>query len=147
MVRNILMAIKILNYPFSFSRNTALTNITSVAATTDFKKVWQQRVLLVLGTRPGERLMRPDFGCNLHTVIFEPESTAGQIAKDSITQAFSIWLPSLTLRQISPSFNPASGTLIVSITYGLPNGETDSVTINTGIFNRSGDLLQEINNG
>lgn len=91
--------------------------------------------------------MRPDFGSNLHTVVFEPESTAGQIAKDSITQAFTAWLPSLELRQISPKFDPTTGTLTVSITYGLPNGEADSVTINTGIFNRSGDLLQEINNG
>lgn len=141
------MAIKILNYPFSFSRNISNTNITSVAATTDFKKIWQQRVLLVLGTRPGERLMRPDFGSNLHTVIFESESNAGQIAKDSINQAFNTWLPDLELRQITPSFDTASGTLTVSITYGLPTGEADSVTINTGIFNRSGDLLQEINNG
>ena len=138
---------KILNYPFSFSRNIPGTNITGTASTSDLKVIWQQRVLLVLGTRPGERLMRPDFGSNLHTVVFEPESTAGQIAKDSITQAFTTWLPDLELRQISPTFDDTSGTLTVSITYGLPTGESDSVTINTGIFNRSGDLLQEINNG
>jgi len=141
------MAIKILNYPFSFARNIAQTKITSTAATTDPKVIWQQRVLLVLGTRPGERLMRPDFGSNLHTVVFEPENTAGQVAKDSITQAFTAWLPDLELRQISPKFDDTTGTLTVSITYGLPTGEADSVTINTGIFNRSGDLLQEINNG
>jgi phage baseplate assembly protein W len=141
------MAINVINYPFSLSKNIAGTYINTVAATTDPKKIWQQRVLLVLGTRPGERLMRPDFGSNLHTVVFEPEATAGQIAKDSITQAFTAWLPNLELRQISPSFDPTTGTLTVSITYGLPNGEADSVTINTGIFNRSGDLLQEINNG
>ena len=91
--------------------------------------------------------MRPDFGCNLHTVIFEPESTAGEIAKESINRAFIDWLPSLELRQITPTFDPLTGTLTVSIIYGLPNGEADSVTINTGIFNRSGDLLQEITNG
>jgi len=141
------MAIKVINYPFSFGKNSANTNITSIAATSDYKKIWQQRVLLVLGTRPGERLMRPNFGSNLHTVVFEPEATAGQIAKDSITRAFIDWLPALELRQISPSFDLTTGILTVSITYGLPNGEPDSVTINTGIFNRSGDLLQEINNG
>jgi phage baseplate assembly protein W len=138
---------KIINYPFSLSKNIAGTTITTVAATTDQKKIWQQRVLLVLGTRPGERLMRPDFGCNLHTVVFETETTAGQIAKDSITQAFANWLPALELRQLNPSYDSLTGTLTVSITYGLPTGEADSVTINTGIFNRSGDLLQEINNG
>jgi hypothetical protein len=141
------MTIKVINHPFALGRNYANTKVTTVAATSDFKKIWQDRVLLVLGTRPGERLMRPDFGCNLHTVVFEPENTAGEIAKESITRAFTDWLPNLELRQITPSFDPINGTLTVSITYGLPNGESDSVTINTGIFNRSGDLIQEITNG
>jgi phage baseplate assembly protein W len=141
------MTINVINYPFTFSKNITNTKITSVAASTDFRKIWQDRVILVLGTRPGERLMRPDFGSNLHTVVFEPENTAGEIAKESINRAFTDWLPDLELRQISPSFDPLTGTLTVSITYGLPNGEADSVTINTGIFNRSGDLTQEITNG
>jgi len=141
------MSINVLNYPFSFGTNTSGTYITTLSSTSDLRKIWQDRVLLVLGTRPGERVMRPDFGSNLYSVVFEPESTAGQIAKDSITQAFTDWLPALDLREINPTFDKLNGVLTVSIVYGLPNGEVDSVTINTGIFNRSGDLLQEINNG
>jgi len=141
------MTIKVINYPFSFSKTNNGTYINNLATTGDFKKIWKDRVLLVLGTRPGERVMRPDFGCNLYTALFESESNAAQIAKDSITQAFADWLPDLQLKQISPSFDRNTNVLIVNILYGLPNGEQDSATINTGIFNQSGELTQEITNG
>lgn len=39
----------------------------------------RQAILLLLATAPGERVMRPDFGCGLHRLLFAPndESTAG----------------------------------------------------------------------
>ena len=139
--------IKTIDYPFTFSKSFDGKNISSVAYTTDPKKIWQNRILMVLGTRPGERIMRPDFGSNLYTVLFESQSDALSIASTSINEAFVSWLPDLTLKQVNPSFDKNTNTLIINILYGLPNGEVDSVTINTGIFNRSGDLIQEITNG
>jgi hypothetical protein len=139
--------IKTIDYPFTFSKSSNNTAINSVAYTTDFKKIWQNRILLVLGTRPGERVMRPDFGSNLYTVLFESQSDALSIANTSINEAFAAWLPDLTLKQVNPTFDSSTNTLIINIIYGLPNGEVDSVTINTGVFNRSGDLIQEITNG
>jgi hypothetical protein len=141
------MTIKIIDFPFSFSKSADGAYIASVGATSDFKKIWQHRVLLVLATRPGERVMRPDFGSNLYRVLFESEVSAGEIANEAIAEAFVKWLPDLELRQVTPSFSPSTGLLTVNIIYGLPNGEPDSVTINTGVFNRSGDLIQEITNG
>jgi phage baseplate assembly protein W len=141
------MTVKAVDYPFSFAKSLDGKYISSVGATTNPKNIWQNRILLVLGTKPGERIMRPDFGCNLYTAVFESESNASQIAKDSITEAFTKWLPDLALKQIDPSFDKTTNNLIINILYGLPNGETDNVTINTGIFNRSGELLQEITNG
>lgn len=141
------MSTTAVNYPFSFGKTISGSYITSLASTTDVKQIWRSRVLLVLGTKPGERLMRPDFGCNLYTAIYETEIAAKQIAKDTINEAFVNWLPDLDLKQISPIFDGTTGTLTINITYGLPNGQVDNVTINTGIFNRSGELLQEITNG
>jgi phage baseplate assembly protein W len=39
----------------------------------------RQAILLLLATAPGERVMRPDYGCGLHRLLFAPndESTAG----------------------------------------------------------------------
>ena len=41
----------------------------------------RQSMKLILGTAPGERLMRPTFGCAIHDIIFEPntELTAARI--------------------------------------------------------------------
>jgi phage baseplate assembly protein W len=139
--------IKSVDYPFTLAKSFDGRNIAGVAATTDFKKIWQNRILLVLGTKPGERVMRPDFGSNLYSALFETESVADQLINTSIGDAFVKWLPDLALKQIAPSYDQTTNTITVNILYGLPNGETDSVTINSGIFNRSGELIQEITNG
>jgi len=141
------MSFTTIDFPFGFNRSSDGTYIASLATTDDQRKIWKNRILLVLSTRPGERVMRPNFGSNIYRVVFEPENVAGEIAREAISRAFVDWLPSLELREIKPYFDKDSGNLIINIIYGLPNGEPDSVTINTGIFNRSGELIQEITNG
>jgi len=41
----------------------------------------RQALLMLLSTRPGERVMRPEYGCDLHRLVFEPndETTAGVV--------------------------------------------------------------------
>lgn len=36
----------------------------------------RQSIWIILGTALGERLMRPDFGCGIHDLVFEPNSSA-----------------------------------------------------------------------
>lgn len=138
------MSYVVMNTPFSFVKDKNGTPI-SVSAINNLAAIWQNRVFLVLSTRLGERVMRPDFGSNLHKAVFESSITAAEIAKDSINSAFAKWLGELNLKEINPTFDKNTSNLIVTVTYGLPNGEVDSITINTGIFNRTGDLLLEIN--
>src|ERR1051326_8181210 len=35
-----------------------------------------EAICIILRTRPGERIMRPDFGCGLDRYLFEPNSIA-----------------------------------------------------------------------
>jgi phage baseplate assembly protein W len=35
----------------------------------------RQSILIILGTARGERIMRPDFGCGIHDLVFAPNST------------------------------------------------------------------------
>lgn len=35
----------------------------------------RQSMMLILGTAPGERIKRPEFGCAIHDVLFEPNTT------------------------------------------------------------------------
>lgn len=41
----------------------------------------RQSMMLILGTAPGERLYRPEFGCAIHDILFEPNTmlTAAKI--------------------------------------------------------------------
>ncbi len=41
----------------------------------------RQSMMLILGTAPGERLFRPEFGCAIHDILFEPNTmlTAAKI--------------------------------------------------------------------
>ena len=36
----------------------------------------RQSILMILGTARGERVMRPDFGCSVYDLVFEPNTTA-----------------------------------------------------------------------
>lgn len=56
----------------------------------------------LLLTQKGERLMQPDFGCDIWKVLFEP-SVDGDIdytIEKSILEAVNIWLPYLSINQI-----------------------------------------------
>ena len=51
-------------------------------------------------TKKGERLMQPDFGCDVWKVLFEPLVDIEMVLENSITSAVSIWLPYLNINEI-----------------------------------------------
>lgn len=119
----------------------------SIDATSDQRRIWRDRVLIVLLTKFGERVMRPNFGSDLASVLFENETTAVETATRTINIAFNTWLSPLNLIEITPQFDLTTGYLEVSVTYTLPSGEEDVVNVKTAIFNRFGDVVQELTNG
>ncbi|MGK7872180.1 MAG: GPW/gp25 family protein [Xenococcaceae cyanobacterium] len=58
----------------------------------------RQAILLLLSTRPGERVMHPDYGCRLHQLVFSPndETTAG-LAIYYVQQALELWEPRIQI--------------------------------------------------
>lgn len=54
----------------------------------------RQSLLLLLSTSPGERVMRPQYGCNLRRLVFGPndDTTAG-LAIHYVRQAVERWEP------------------------------------------------------
>lgn len=54
----------------------------------------RQSILLLLSTAPGERVMRPEYGCSLNRLVFAPndDTTAG-IAMHYVRQAINRWEP------------------------------------------------------
>ena len=66
----------------------------------------RQAVLLLLSTRPGERVMRPDYGCDLYQLIFAPndDTTAG-LAIHYVRRALERWEPRLEIVKLDAGQN------------------------------------------
>jgi len=78
----------------------------------------RQSVLLILDTEPGERVMRPDFGCGLSRYLMEPNTptTRAAIARD-VTAALTAWEPRIELSGVDVTTTDDPSAVLVSISY------------------------------
>lgn len=61
----------------------------------------QQSILIILATRPGERVMRPEFGCRAHELLFEPRNAATHtLMQRYVEQALRRWEPRIEVRSV-----------------------------------------------
>jgi phage baseplate assembly protein W len=92
----------------------------SIALVTAQREV-EEAIRLVLGTAPGERPMRPEFGCRIHDLVFGPAnaSTAGAIAYE-VRSALERWEPRIDVVDVRVGFNSAdAGIVYVDLDYAL----------------------------
>lgn len=81
----------------------------------------EESIRLILSTSPGERPMRPEFGCALHDYVFAPADagTAGQLAYE-VRLALDRWEPRITVADVTVRFDDAdNGVLYIDITYSV----------------------------
>jgi phage baseplate assembly protein W len=69
----------------------------------------RQAILLLLSTAPGERVMRPTYGCHLRRLVFSPndDTTAG-LAIHYVRQALDRWEPRIDVLAIDATSDPES---------------------------------------
>ena len=133
------MAQKAISLPFQFDASGA------VSFTSDEKKIWQDRVVLMLMTRLGERVMRPTFGSEIQNSLFENEEAAATAIKKTVTAAFSRWLPQLQLLKVEAYSDKTDGYLIVEVFYKYnPRQNEQRVKLKTAILTRSGEVILEV---
>jgi phage baseplate assembly protein W len=61
----------------------------------------RQAIRIILGTNPGERVMRPDFGAGLNTFIFEPLNTATMaLVKTRVEESLVDWEPRIDVLEV-----------------------------------------------
>jgi len=67
----------------------------------------RQAIFLLLTTRPGERVMRPDYGCEIHLLIFSPndDTTAG-LAIYYVRRANDRWEPRIEITHLDAQRDP-----------------------------------------
>lgn len=110
-----------------------------VSQTTDQSKIWADKVRSVIGTALKERVMRPTFGTDIPSAVFENQEDANARIQELVSSSFNTQLPKLALQSVSNSFDQYSGTLTVEVVYALPNEDVVSTTV--GLIVISGNLI------
>ena len=79
----------------------------------------QSSLEILLTTRPGERVMRPDYGCNLDELVFEPLTTTFKTyIKDLISTAILYYEPRIEVNGIDlDDTGELEGRILIVIDY------------------------------
>jgi phage baseplate assembly protein W len=78
----------------------------------------RQAVRIILGTAPGERVMRPDFGAGLPALVFEPmNATTLELARHRVEEALVLWEPRIDSITVNVSAEPPVGRLNIEVDY------------------------------
>ncbi len=78
-----------------------------------------QAIMLILGTAPGERPMRPEFGCGVHDFVFDSidANTVGRM-EDAIRVALERWEPRIEVQSVDFDLSRMiEGQLLINIGY------------------------------
>jgi phage baseplate assembly protein W len=79
----------------------------------------EQSIAIVLGTVPGERVMRPDFGCEAYALVFAgaDATSAGRLAQ-AVRRALDRWEPRITVEDVVVTLDAERrDRLLVSVRY------------------------------
>jgi phage baseplate assembly protein W len=79
----------------------------------------EQSIRIILGTAPGERPMRPEFGCGIHELAFAPMDMGLMVRIErEVREALTRWEPRIEVRDVQAVADQrVMGRLNVSINY------------------------------
>ncbi|RKH59547.1 GPW/gp25 family protein [Corallococcus aberystwythensis] len=78
----------------------------------------EQSLAILLGTEVGERLMRPEYGCDLRSMLFEPlDASAEAYVKDLVRTAILYHEPRIQLDALKLMPVPETGSIAMLLEY------------------------------
>jgi len=79
----------------------------------------EEALRMILMTRKGERPMRPEFGCEIHELVFAPNDPATSgLARRYVIEALTMWEPRIDVLDVRTLNNPSGDNAIrLSINY------------------------------
>ncbi len=84
-----------LSFPFCLNPKGSLSDVSGRLSV-------EQSIRIILGTTKGERVMRPDFGCDLGSLVFSPNnSRTRSLAQYYVEDALNKWEHRIILREVS----------------------------------------------
>ena len=79
----------------------------------------EEAMYMILLTPVGQRVMRPEFGCRIHDLIFAPnDATTIGLATYYVEDALGMWEPRITVKEVRVRPDPENNNrLLVHIRY------------------------------
>lgn len=87
----------------------------------------RESILIILGTAKGERVMRPDFGCDIHDFAFSVINTSTlTLIKSAMKEALLLWEPRIEVLDVETSAEKMNdGILSIGIDYKIRATNTE----------------------
>ena len=81
----------------------------------------EEALCMILLTPKGQRVMRPEFGCQIHDLIFAPnDATTAGLAAYYVEEALGMWEPRIRVREVEARPDPDDATrLLIHIRYEI----------------------------
>ncbi len=79
----------------------------------------QQSIRMIVMTRKGERVMRPEFGCDIHAYVFETlDYTNLKQMEHVVEEALTLWEPRITEIEVTAQEHPSEeACVMIEINY------------------------------
>ena len=81
----------------------------------------EQAINIILLTPKGQRVMRPEFGCQIHDLIFSPnDSNTAGLAEYYVREALAMWEPRIQVRDVLVAPDPDNtARMLIDISYEI----------------------------
>lgn len=102
------------SFPPSFTRSTQTVKMVS-----DEEDI-QNSIETLLSTTVGERIMQPEYGCNLYRLLFEPMNQGTRtFIKNMIERAFLYFEPRVVLEDVAFEVIQTEGIIRINLRYTI----------------------------
>lgn len=102
-----------------FTFPVQVDEITGRFQTSSYEDDIKEAISIIINTRPGERVMRPGFGCRIHDYLFESMSYSVISGMEAaVREALTIWEPRIVDTEVAIDGGSAdSGVVYIRISY------------------------------
>jgi len=76
-------------------------NLTGGVSSSAYEENVRESIFVILGTAPGERLNRSEFGCDIHNLMFAPNGpVTAALARHYVEEALIKWEPRIEVLDV-----------------------------------------------
>ncbi len=86
----------------------------------------REAILIILNTTPGERVMRPEFGCGIHNYVFSVVNSSNlSMIENEIIKSLTLYEPRIVIDNIKAEVDSSdAGRLLINIDYTVTSSNS-----------------------